>query len=287
MPIRLEGDPMNKYPVTIILIFLLSMSLPYVVSAESSATLTMKGDELFNAGKYQEALDAYNESIALEPNNVRAWAGQGYAYNAISNFPAALVSLEQATAISPNYGKATLEKGNALFGLNRYEDAIVAYQDAVKIYPEYAYLGYYGEARSFQALGKYNEALPLYEKALTFKPEYAPGWNYKGETLVALNRPSEAIAAFDKAISLSPGYLLAIQNKNNVTSKQATPAQVSPTTTTVMTKVQVSAQVTTTATSQQTPIPSRTKAPLAGGLAVIAIVVSSGATIFLRRFRKL
>jgi tetratricopeptide (TPR) repeat protein len=277
---------MKKYLVIIILIFLLSMSLPCVVSAESSATLTMKGDELFNAGKYQEALDAYNESIALETNNARAWAGQGYAYNAISNFPAALVSLERATAISPNYGKATLEKGNALFGLNRYEDAIAAYQDAVKIYPEYAYLGYYGEARSFQALQKYNDALPLYEKALTFKPDYAPGWNYKGETLVALNRSNEAITAFDKAISISPGYLLAIQNKNNITGQSVTTAPVPPTT--VVTKVQVTTgQRTTTATNQQMPIPSRTKAPLAGELALIAVVISAGATVILQRSSKL
>ncbi len=276
---------MKKYLVIIILIFLLSISLPCVVSAESSATLTTKGDELFNAGKYQEALDAYNESIALETNNARAWAGQGYAYNAISNFPAALVSLERATVISPNYGKATLEKGNALFGLNRYEDAIVAYQDAVKIYPEYAYLGYYGEARSFQALKKYNEALPLYEKALAFKPEYAPGWNYKGETLVALNRSSEAITAFDKAISISPGYLLAVQNKNNVTGQSVTTTPLPPTT--VVTKLQVTTgQRTTTGTNQQAPIPSRTKATLSEGLALIAVVISSGATVMLRRSRK-
>ncbi len=276
---------MNKYPVIIILIFLLSMCLPCAVSAESAAVLITKGDELSGAGKYQEALDVYNESIALDPNQARAWAGQGYAYNAISDFPSALVSFERAIAISPNYGKATLEKGNALFGLKRYDDAIIAYGDAIKIYPEYAYLGYYGEARSFQALTKYNEALPLYEKALTFKPEYAPGWNYKGETLVALNRSSEAIAAFDKAISISPGYLLAVQNKKNVTGLSTTSTPISPTT--AMTKVQVTSQAITTGTSQQTPVTSRTKASLPGGLAVIAVVVSSGAVIMLRSTRKL
>jgi|WetSurMetagenome_2_1015567.scaffolds.fasta_scaffold283750_1 tetratricopeptide (TPR) repeat protein len=275
---------MKKYLVLVILIFLLSMCLPCVVSAETSASLTMKGDELLSAGKYQEALNAYNESIALESNNARAWAGQGYVYNALSNFSAALVSLEHAISISPNYGKATLEKGNALFGLKRYDEAIKAYEDAVKIYPEYAYLGYYGEARSFQALQKYNEALPLYEKALTFKPDYAPGWNFKGETLVALNRSSEATTAFDKAISLSPGYLLAMQNKNNVTGQSVTTTPIPPAA--MATKVQVTTgQRTTTTTNQQTPIPSRTKAPLSEGLALISIVILSGAMILLRRSR--
>jgi tetratricopeptide (TPR) repeat protein len=285
MPTGLNGDPMKKYPILVILVFMLLMSLPCAVSAESASQLITKGNELYDAGKFQDALNAYNESIALDPNQPRAWAGQGYVYNAISDYPSALASLERAIAIFPGYGKATLEKGNALFGLKRYEEAITAYEDAVKIYPEYAYLGYYGEARSFQALKKYNEALPLYEKSLSFKPDYAPGWNYKGETLMALNRNSEAIAAFDKALALSPGYLPAVQNKNNLTGLPATSTQFSPAT--VMTKEQVTGQATATGTGQQAPTPSRTKAPLAGELTVIAVALSSGATIILRRSRKL
>lgn len=277
---------MKTYLILIIMVFLLSMGLPAVVSAESAAMLITKGDDLFAAGKYQEALNAYNESIALEPGLPKAWAGQGYTYNAMSEYAAALASLERAIAIFPSYGKAMLEKGNALYGLNRYEDAISAYENAVKIYPEYAYLGYYGEARSYQALKKYNEALPLYEKALTFKPDYAPGWNYKGETLVALNRPTDAVVAFDKAIALSPGYAVAVQNKNNVTGPPVTHAQVS--TADVTTKVQVTAtaQLATTGTSQQVPAPSRTKAPLGGELVFIAVAISSGAVIMSGRSRK-
>lgn len=284
MSTGLNGDLMKKYLIFIILVFLLLACLPCVASAESSATLTMKGDELFDAGKYQEALDAYNQSVALEPKNARAWAGQGYTYNAMSDYADALTSLDKALAISPNYGKAAWEKGNALYGLKRYDDAITAYQAAVKIYPEYAYLGYYGEARSYQALKSYDKALPLYETALTFKSDYAPAWNAKGETLVALNRTSEAVTAFDKAISLSPGYLPAVQNKNNITGPSASPTQLVTTVTT--TKVQVSTQVTTIGTSQQVPVPAKTKAPLAGELSLIAVIISSVAMIILGTTRK-
>jgi Flp pilus assembly protein TadD len=59
--------------------------IPVSVTAQSAASLAAKGDELFDEGKYQDAIAAYNESVTLDPNQARAWAGMGYAMNAIQD----------------------------------------------------------------------------------------------------------------------------------------------------------------------------------------------------------
>ena len=56
------------------------------VVAQSSAEFTLKGDELVDQGKYQEAISAYDQAIALEPRNARAWCGKGVALNQLGNY---------------------------------------------------------------------------------------------------------------------------------------------------------------------------------------------------------
>jgi tetratricopeptide (TPR) repeat protein len=269
----------------------LACLLPVSATAESAAMLITKGNELYDGGKFQDAVIAYDESIALDPTQARAWAGKGFALNALQDYTNALASFDQAIAISPNYGKAWYEKGNALYGLKRYEDAIIAYDEAIRVYPEYAYLAYYWKAKSFQALNRNSEALPFYDKALSFKPDYAPAWNSKGETLAALGRYDEAISAFDKALSIAPGYADAAQNRQNMTliigSSTLIPPRTSLTATTSM-PLSPTAQSTKSGNggsavsgTQAPPPPTKTTFP--GIIPAVGAVLTGAAVIAIQR----
>lgn len=251
--------------------------IPCNTTAETTASLIMKGDDLFDAGKYQDAIETYEESITQDPKQARAWAGKGYALNVLKDYENALIAFDEAVAISPNFGKAVYERGNALYGLSRYDEAIIAYDNAIKIYPQYAYLAYYGKAKALQALEKNSDALSLYEKAISLKSDYAPAWNFKGETLSALGRYDEAVLAFDKALSLDPALTVAEMNRQNLSSKMKADIQgsspLSP-----ETPLPAPSQVQTTImTPEITGTEKRT------GLPFLIIVLGAGLGLFLGR----
>jgi|GEM_PF-6345474 len=267
----------GKYEYIFVACIVLACLIPCITTAESVPSLILKGDEQFDEGKFQEAIATYEESIAQDPKQARAWAGKGYALNALKDYENALGALNEAIVISPKFGKAMYERGNALYGLKRYEDAISSYDEAIKIYPQYAYLAYYGKAKALSGLEKHNDALSLYEKAISLKSDYAPAWNFKGEALTALGRYDEAYQAFDKALALEPNLNIALMNRENVSPKPGPKKQ----DTTVLPSRSPSLFVTSVQTPMTTPEKTETKTKT--GVPFLIVVFGVGAGLYLGR----
>jgi len=223
----MNGQFLQRIVILFILAAIVVCCVP--VTAQSTGSLTITGDELVDQGKYAEAIVYYDQALALEPRNAVALCGKGVALNALGNYSEALTVLDQAIAISPSYAKAWYEKGNALNGLGRYDEAIVAYDKALEIYPAYGYLAYYGKANALAGLGRYEEAIPLYDKALSLEPRYAEPWVKKGDALAATGDYQGAVAAYDQALSIEPDYVAA-KNARDAAAAQlsGTPAVTTP-----------------------------------------------------------
>ena len=89
-----------------------------------------KGFVLYDSGRYDESISAYNESIKLDPYFSVSWN----------------------------------EKGNDFYELNKYDNALVAYEKAVQLLPDDGfYWSYKGDA--LKALGRTGEADAAYAKA--------------------------------------------------------------------------------------------------------------------------
>jgi tetratricopeptide (TPR) repeat protein len=254
----------------VIMCFLAAIAVCSVpVTAQSTGSLTITGDELVDQGKYAEAIPYYDQALALEPRNAVALCGKGVALNALGNYSEALTVLDQAIAISPGYAKAWYEKGNALNGLGRYDEAIIAYDKALEIYPAYGYLAYYGKANALAGLGKYSEAIPLYDKALSLEPRYAEPWAKKGDALVATGDYQGAVAAYDQALLIEPDYTAA------KTARDAAAAQLTGTGTVIATPAQparTTGPLTTTVQTTPSAAPTRTGIPLPWWLCGAGIV---------------
>jgi tetratricopeptide (TPR) repeat protein len=62
-----------------------------------------RGRELFDQGKYQQAIDEYNKTAVLDPANVEAWANLAQAYERAGNLEQAVVAGGRARALNPNH----------------------------------------------------------------------------------------------------------------------------------------------------------------------------------------
>jgi tetratricopeptide (TPR) repeat protein len=108
---------------------------------------------------------AYQQAIALAPNNAAIYAAWGRALLAENDPERAAPLLRQAVRLDQSEGEAYIYLGVAELALGRVEIALADYQEAVRLLPGSS-RAYTGLARAYWQLGRPEEALQAAEMAL-------------------------------------------------------------------------------------------------------------------------
>ena len=148
-------------------------------------------------GKIAEPAAAFQEAVDLQK------AGK---------FSEALQSYDQAIALSPGNANAFNNRGNVLQALNRFEEALASYEAAIALKPDHAN-AFNNRGNALQALKRFDEARASFEKATALRPDDAEILRNQGVVLFELKRFEEALASYDKAIALRPNYAEALKNR--------------------------------------------------------------------------
>jgi tetratricopeptide (TPR) repeat protein len=183
---------------------------PYYAAAWNN-----KGIALDNQGKHDESIKAYDEAIRLDPNDADAKNNKGTTLGRdLGNYDEAILAFDEAIRLNPKHVKAWNNKGIALVGQGKYDEAIRAYDEAIKLDPNLAE-PWNNKGIALKKQGKYEEAIRAYDEAIKLDPNYAKSWNNKGGTLGQQGKYEEAIRACEEAIRLDPNYAMAWSNKGN------------------------------------------------------------------------
>lgn len=181
--------------------------------------LTSKGNILYNQGKYDEAIKAYDEAIKIDPKSSSAWFNKGLALEELGKYNEAIKAYDQVIKLEPNdAAPAWNNKGNALGEQGKYSDAIKSYDQAIKIDPNDA-IYWSNKGGTLNNLGKYSDAINACDKAIKLDPNYGRAWRNKGNALNALGRYDEAIECLDEAIRLGSDDLTLYNGGNDPFTK--------------------------------------------------------------------
>lgn len=167
---------------------------------------------LYNLGKYEEAITYYDKAIQIDPNYAFAWRNKGLSLNMLGNYEEAISCYDKAIELDPDYVGAWNDKGLVFDKSGRYEEAITCYDRALDVDSGFVdALNNKGSA--LLNLGRHKEAIEYYDKALKISPDYVYAWNARGVALENIGEYNEAMKCFDKAVELDPNYLWAWCNK--------------------------------------------------------------------------
>jgi tetratricopeptide (TPR) repeat protein len=98
--------------------------------------LNNRGDELYELGRYEEALSAYNHSLELKPDDSDVLASRGDVLYELERFDEALRDYDRSLEISSD-DTLTLEgRGDTLYELGRYEEALDVYNRLLELEPD-------------------------------------------------------------------------------------------------------------------------------------------------------
>ena len=106
-------------------------------NSKQTSFILLKGNALFNLGRYDEAREAYDQAIkTASPNSFHvpsAWIGEGKALLALGRNEEALEAFRQALEINPTLVEAWKGKGDSQKALGRARDASLSFHVAEKL----------------------------------------------------------------------------------------------------------------------------------------------------------
>jgi tetratricopeptide (TPR) repeat protein len=161
---------------------LLLASFTHAACAREPTDWVIQGNKYLDEGNYAKAIQAYDEALAIDPENAAALSKKAYALNELGRNDEALRASSKALAINPENAAAWREKSYALNELGRYDEALRASNMALAINPENT-AALYDKGYALYKLGKYNEALQAADKALSIDPDYKNAKNLRSDIL--------------------------------------------------------------------------------------------------------
>ncbi len=149
-----------------------------------------RGEKALEAGQYDAAIAAYQESLKATPGYAAALNGMGSALFKQKKAPEAIAQFKAASDADPSFKLAWFNLGYAARKSSDFATAAGAYEKYTALDPSDAD-GFYGLAESYKALGQNDKAISAYEAYL--KKETRP------TEQKYLDRAKEAIASLKAA----------------------------------------------------------------------------------------
>ncbi len=146
------------------------------------------GDYLYGEGKFTEAINAYHQSLLIDPTYTEVQTNLNTTMNALMDPEKAML-------------------GPAIFSLmfGDYESALKGYEKVTHLYPNSSD-AWSGMGLVLQKMKRYDAAEHAYQEALKHKPDDEKIWKNFGDLLITAGKPNDARNAYEQALTLNPAY---------------------------------------------------------------------------------
>ena len=191
------------YAVIIVFIFLPFTSVAQHIELINSGEEIQKGIELYDSGKYKQALMLYDQINRSDTNYVRALYEKALTCEADSLYEKAITYCREGLSLQPQreYEPELYNTyGNILLDIGKKNEAIKVFDEAIRKYPAFS-LFYFNKGVVYLTSDRYDEAEQMFRTTLLINP-YMYSAHY--QLGIAALRQGKIIPAFLSFI----GYLL-------------------------------------------------------------------------------
>lgn len=182
---------------------------------------SLKGKCLYVLDQHEEAADAFQQALKLNPDDADALLYRGVSLRITGRYDESVQMLQEAIDVlssldaETNLNQHYAELGETLRLMGREREAKFAFQKALRYQPDDQWtLAHYAE--TLRTLEHYEEAIEVFHKALALNPEDAWSWASLGAAYSGMDKYRSALEALNKAIELSPENVWAMGYKGVV-----------------------------------------------------------------------
>jgi len=167
----------------------------------SNRALT-KGIDLYMEKHYKEAAQEFQRAVGLSPQGAHATDASNYlgnAYLQLGKTEKAIDAYQQSIKINPFDDQPHITLGNLFYSLGRNSEAANEYQEAIRINPSST--NHYSLGQTYLAMEQYSMAEEQFNMVNRLNPEHGSGDYGIGLVRVGQQRYDDAIQSFKTAIS--------------------------------------------------------------------------------------
>lgn len=136
-----------------------------LISLKDENKFYHRGNEFFNTGFYNNAVEDFSEAIRRNPKFAKAYNNRGNAYCRLKNFSTAIEDYTTAIKLEPNSPRFYNNRGFAYERMYFYKYAIDDYKKSISIISNFA--GFYDNiGHSYLRIKDYSNAISNYEKCI-------------------------------------------------------------------------------------------------------------------------
>jgi tetratricopeptide (TPR) repeat protein len=195
----------------------LTVGAGFAVRAEDQTLLRAReGAAAMIRGQFDKAIALYDQALATPDISkfVQAsiYSDRGVAKWRLKQTKAAIDDFNQSIQLSPENAIVYNNRGNALMDLGHPEEAVKDFDRAITLSPNYG-VAYTNRGNAHAALGKNDAAFQDFRKSAELMPQSAVPFNGRGEMNARLKRYHAAVHDLTRAISLDSKYEAAYRNR--------------------------------------------------------------------------
>jgi Flp pilus assembly protein TadD/predicted aspartyl protease len=163
------------------------------------------GSLLYSEGRYNEALEAYQNALKTSDSDTLRHAHAGVITSAlrVAEFDLARNEAEALVKLAPRDADGVSLYGDALWASGLFEEAETRYRDALALTPELP-RGLHGVARSLLAQSRLDDAMNQAQAALRLSPRDMEIHHTVGAIYERMHKFEEAAAAYGNYVNLLP-----------------------------------------------------------------------------------
>ena len=163
--------------------------------------VTLEADKLFGEGRYQEAIESYDEYLSTKPKDIKSIYNRGRAYEELGKVEQAKTDFVKVLDLDADNVNANMSMGKYWYNKKDYTRAINFFDKVImvdgRISDAYLFKG-----RSFHQKGEFEEAISSYNLAIDFDKKNADAFFYRGAVKVAMNQKRGACNDLTRAKAL-------------------------------------------------------------------------------------
>lgn len=141
---------------------------------EKAGDYLLKGSELVQKKKYEEAIGSFQQAIKLDPKNSKAHLLLGLTYANTGSFDQAVKYSQNSLSIEPSFA-AYHNLGLIYANKGEYEKAKTAYEQALKLNPS-SFRAWYELALIHSGNGHFSDAITAYKKVIEMNPMFSDAY---------------------------------------------------------------------------------------------------------------
>lgn len=173
--------------------------------ATTAAEYFELGKSLSDESKWQEALQAFQDAVGLDPQNAEYHAHLALTYYDLDDCEQGLESANYAIQLNPACANAYRARGLLLhyFFDDKYDSALQDANRAIQL-DSTNHKSYVLRGRIYEQLESYDAAASDFQLAIQLAPEYAAAHAALGKILIGQEKYDQAMPYLNKAIELDP-----------------------------------------------------------------------------------